>query len=258
MTTHSEPAEIVKLLDYADNDIGVCTLQVLAFVMLADEEQAAEEKQLLTRIAGTSGLDDIVVEDIILLARERDVPSIEIACRALRDGMDPEGQVRFLELCISMVVADGYVTIPEQHTLHFLADLFSVGPEKLQKLYKAVAGTDLPPLGDPSSPEWWARQANGEQDRSDDHQEHRTEGEDQRRESAQSGSQSGEDLTSKTRHAYAILGLDPGASQSEIKEAYRMLAKVHHPDRFQKVGEEAANAANERFRQIKEAYDHLT
>ncbi|KAK3288712.1 hypothetical protein CYMTET_3819 [Cymbomonas tetramitiformis] len=34
-----------------------------------------------------------------------------------------------------------------------------------------------------------------------------------------------------TRECYAILGLESGASQSELKEAYRQLALKHHPDR---------------------------
>jgi DnaJ like chaperone protein len=254
MTARSSSAEIVKLLDYAENDLGVCTLQVLAFVMLADEEGASEEKQLLNRIAGTSGLEDVVVEDIILLARKRDVPSIELACRALQDVFDAESQERFLELCISMVVADGYVAIPEQHTLRFLADLFSIGPEELRRLYKQVVGTELPPMGDPSSPEWWERRTDGRREKSGDQQDDRN----QRDRRNETNRRPDDSLSEKDRRAYAILGLDPGASQSEIKEAYRMLAKVHHPDRFEQVGDEAANAANERFRQIKEAYNHLT
>lgn len=254
MTTRSEPAEIVKLLDYAHNEIGVCTLQVLAFVMLADEEQAAEEKQLLNRIADTSGLEDAVVEDIILLARERDIPSIELACRALQDVFDAESQKRFLELCISMVVADGYVTIPEHHTLRFLADLFSVAPKELKSLYKQVVGTELPPMGDPSSPDWWEQKTNGSKEKSGSRRHNRSE----RSGRSEKNREPDDTLSSKDRRAYAILGLDPGAGQSEIKEAYRMLAKVHHPDRYEQVGDEAANAANERFRQIKQAYNHLT
>lgn len=244
--------EIVKLLDYAENEVGVCTLLVLALVMLADEEEDPQERTLLNRIAESSDLDDIVVEDVILLARERDVGSIELACDALQEVLDNESQRRFLELCVSMVIADGYVAIPEQHVLRFLADLFEVDPQELQELYRSVAGTDLPPLGDPSSPEWWAQQTGGK--------EEERKQESDRRQRSNSRERSGEtqSMSEKDRQAYAILGLDPGASRSEIKDAYRMLAKVHHPDRFEQVGEEAASAANERFRQIKEAYNHLT
>lgn len=252
MSTQDQP-EIVKLLDYADDDMGVCTLQVLAVVMLVDEEDTPEEKTLLDRIAKNSGLEDIVIEDIILLARKRAVPSIELACEALREGLDPEGQQRFLELCIGMVTADGYVTIPEQHILRFLADLFSIGFEQLHSTYRSVVGSDLPPLGDPSSPDWWANQTNGQHDHTGRKKERR-----QKRARQNQQTSSEKASSAKDRRAYAILGLDPGASKSEIKDAYRLLAKVHHPDRFERLDDEAVNAANERFRQIKDAYNHLT
>ncbi len=247
--------EVTKLFDYSGNEVGVCTLLILALIMTADEEEDPQEKTLLDRIASSSGLEDVVVEDILLLARRRDTDSIKLACQVLREQLNAEGQRRFLELCISMVAADGYITIPEQHVLRFLADLFYIGPEKLRDLYQSVVGSDFPPLGDPSSPDWWAQQTNGEDDRSQDHERQKD-----RSRSRQTHSQtSSEDgLSSKDRQAYDILGVDPGADESEIKEAYRQMAKDHHPDRYQQAGEEAVNAANERFRQIKRAYNHLT
>lgn len=48
---------------------------------------------------------------------------------------------------------------------------------------------------------------------------------------------------------YKTLGLAPGASDDEIKKAYRKLAMKHHPDRG---GNEAE------FKRIKEAYEALT
>lgn len=48
---------------------------------------------------------------------------------------------------------------------------------------------------------------------------------------------------------YLILGLKSGASQEEIKKAFRKLALVHHPD--MKTGNEA------KFKQISEAYTFL-
>lgn len=54
------------------------------------------------------------------------------------------------------------------------------------------------------------------------------------------------------RDYYEVLGLQKGASQEEIKKAYRGLAKKYHPD----VNKEAG--AEEKFKEINEAYDTLS
>ncbi|MEX2597830.1 MAG: TerB family tellurite resistance protein [Salibacteraceae bacterium] len=56
---------------------------------------------------------------------------------------------------------------------------------------------------------------------------------------------------------YRILEIEPGASEQEIKSAYRKMAKKYHPDRLGDVGEEVRNAAVEKFRQVKYAYEKL-
>lgn len=50
---------------------------------------------------------------------------------------------------------------------------------------------------------------------------------------------------------YAILGVEPGAGEAEIKTAYRRLARKYHPD----VSKEAG--AEERFKEVNEAYEAL-
>ena len=54
---------------------------------------------------------------------------------------------------------------------------------------------------------------------------------------------------------YEILGVTPDASNSEIKEAYKRMAKQYHPDRVAHLGEEYARLATEKFAQINAAYD---
>ncbi|MCA1188761.1 MULTISPECIES: DnaJ C-terminal domain-containing protein [unclassified Saccharopolyspora] len=54
------------------------------------------------------------------------------------------------------------------------------------------------------------------------------------------------------RDYYEVLGVSRGASQDEIQQAYRKLARRHHPD------VNSAPEAEERFKEINEAYDVLS
>jgi molecular chaperone DnaJ len=52
---------------------------------------------------------------------------------------------------------------------------------------------------------------------------------------------------------YRVLGVSPGASQEEIKKAYRKMAKKYHPD----LHPDDPNA-NKKMNEVNEAYDMLT
>ena len=54
------------------------------------------------------------------------------------------------------------------------------------------------------------------------------------------------------RDYYEVLGISKGASDAEIKKAYRSLAKKYHPDVNKEAGAEA------KFKEINEAYEVLS
>lgn len=59
------------------------------------------------------------------------------------------------------------------------------------------------------------------------------------------------------QQAYKVLGLQPSASDAEIKRAYRKLMSEHHPDKLAAKGvpEEMIRVATERSAEITTAYD---
>ena len=61
---------------------------------------------------------------------------------------------------------------------------------------------------------------------------------------------------SDSKQHYEILGLKPGASPAELKQAYRRLAKIWHPDRFTHDSQ-LKQQAEEKIKTINEAYQQL-
>ncbi|MCA1766225.1 MAG: DnaJ domain-containing protein [Desulfobulbaceae bacterium] len=56
---------------------------------------------------------------------------------------------------------------------------------------------------------------------------------------------------------YGVLGLKPDAGFDEIRKAYRKLSKEYHPDKVSHLGEEFRRVAEEKMKEINEAYNHL-
>lgn len=54
-----------------------------------------------------------------------------------------------------------------------------------------------------------------------------------------------------TKNHFTVLGLKPGASDDDVKKAYRSLAKKYHPDKNKDAG------AEEKFKEIGAAYEVL-
>ena len=57
---------------------------------------------------------------------------------------------------------------------------------------------------------------------------------------------------------YSILGVNRNASDDEIKSAYKKNALKYHPDRHANDSEEKKKEAEEKFKEIAEAYSVLS
>jgi DnaJ like chaperone protein len=56
---------------------------------------------------------------------------------------------------------------------------------------------------------------------------------------------------------YEVLGLQPGATEHDVRSAFHRLAIHYHPDKVRHLGEEFERVANEKFLRLKEAYEAL-
>lgn len=63
---------------------------------------------------------------------------------------------------------------------------------------------------------------------------------------------------SAPRDPFTVLGLSRGADPGEIRAAYRRLANQYHPDKVAHLGREFQELAEQRFKEIQQAYDMLT
>lgn len=57
---------------------------------------------------------------------------------------------------------------------------------------------------------------------------------------------------------YEVLGVSKGASDAEIKKAYRKAAMKYHPDKFSSADEAKKKEAEDKFKEINEAYQVLS
>ena len=58
-------------------------------------------------------------------------------------------------------------------------------------------------------------------------------------------------------NAYKILEISPNATDTEVKKAYRTMAKKYHPDKLQTDDAALKKGAQEKFQQVQAAYEAI-
>ncbi len=57
---------------------------------------------------------------------------------------------------------------------------------------------------------------------------------------------------------YEVLGIEPGASRTEIRRAYQKKMQKYHPDRVANAADELRDLAEQRSKELNAAYEALT
>jgi DnaJ-domain-containing protein 1 len=175
----------------------------------------------------------MTTEDVLTDIRNADLKSIEAAIRSVA-GESRELRTAFLDLAISMSMADRRIAITENHILRFYADALYLGISVLERRFQTISGTAFSEPGDPGDPSWWD-EVTGEGLLA----------------GATTGSPSGLRMT--LEQARSVLGVNLNATSEEIESAYENLAAIFHVDRVEAMGEAAVSVAREKFRRVQEA-----
>jgi len=192
----------------------------------------------------------ITTEDFLLVIRNSDLTTIEKAVRTVA-AESRELRTAFLDMAITMSMADRDIALAENHILRFYADALHLGIGILQKRFQAISGIELPEPGDPSDPAWWDRIGNSRQGLDRAIEKHAAE----HAETYGMGKQGGSGMS--IARAHTLLGLSLNATQEDIEHAYQNLARIFEVDRVEAMGAAAITVANARFQKIQEAYQLL-
>ncbi|MBR5657026.1 MAG: TerB family tellurite resistance protein [Prevotella sp.] len=65
------------------------------------------------------------------------------------------------------------------------------------------------------------------------------------------------DSSTSIEAAYKVLGIEPSATDDEVKAAYRKMALKHHPDRVATLGDDVKKAAEKKFKEINDAKEKI-
>ncbi|WP_043530007.1 DnaJ domain-containing protein [Litchfieldella xinjiangensis] len=259
-------------------------LMLLAWVLASNGQFTEADRLRLDEVAATFSHGH-ALEPIFEIASGQALEAVQLAAEIMQKDCCGEQAYPFLRLAIQMAIADGKPTTANHHILRFLADLLGVSPPEFARLFNDVAGKTFENPDDPSRTGYWQakehhrhqqEQARQEQQRQQERhsrerhsRQEQSRQEQSRREQAHSGGSGGHRQEQRhhsshqsppgdrARRALIVLGLEPGASRSDIRKAYRRLAQTHHPDRFFAQGEAMTASASARFQRIKNAYEYL-
>lgn len=231
-----------ELLICYKNHYGISLLLLLAWVACCDGHASDDELRQIRKIIQSTPEAEIT-DEVISIAKRGDLLAIQCACEIIRVSHSRDKAQPLFNLMVLIAIADGYIRPSEIYVLQFLADLLGLTQQQVEGSFSEITGKPFPSILDPSKAEWWKE---------------RTGRQKQNKSSSGQSSSSSKTVNMARLKALGMLGLDEDASLQDIKSAYRRLAHVHHPDRFSNLGPEAASAASESFRRIKDAYESLT
>ena len=228
------------------NNLGVCVKFILIWIALSDDQYSDHENNYVNDIFPDSK-DNVDTNTLKQIINNKNIADFILACSVINNVLDEEQKISLAEISIGVAIADGRLSISENIILRFIADLIGLAPSIFEKLYEEYVGRNFKLPNDISSYAFWERfnKANSDNKYSNDQY------------SSTKDKGNVKYYSNEYINSLAILGLTAEATIEEIKTAYRRLAKIHHPDKFESLCKDAVGAANKTMQRIQSAYDYL-
>ena len=230
----------------------VSLLVILSWIAACDGDIADEETECLVQMGGDDLPRDIL-DALIAVGRDREVEALHLAVETIRR-MTVNHRELVLTIALGMTLADRKMTFAESSILRFLEDAWGLPVSFLQGRFKEATDQDFPAVSDPSDPSYFfnsQERSNGGQNDQEPPRTNRSQQESKQQAPRRSGGMS-------RSEAAKILGVDSSATPQQARDAYVRLAKIHHPDRFEALGDDMKSAATVIFSKIQSAYDRLS
>jgi uncharacterized tellurite resistance protein B-like protein len=225
--------------------LASCVKLLLLWVAASDGTlDAAELEFASSQFPDAEGV--VTTADLLNVIRQADLATIELAIRTLA-AESRELRTAFLDMAITMSMADRRIATTENHILRFYADALYLGLAMLQKRFQAISGTPFVEPGDPGDPAWWEEIGK------------------RQLQSAEPGRRASEGASGRmafdasepplsAEQARAVLAVNDDATPPDIERAYRSLAGIFQVERVEAMGPIAVAVASRRLKKIEEAY----
>ncbi len=200
-------------------------LQLAAGATMADGKVTSSEKARI-RTQLEKGFSKTKAEAYLITYEshlEQTIP-IDACCKTIRDEFDNATKAHLLYLLISIVTADGILSQGEENYIDTIVKKARIRSTTVYTVYRLFT-------------------FQREQQQYEYQQ--------------QSSSSRPTTSTSRLKSAYELLDLDAASSDKEVKQAFRRLAKIHHPDKLGHLGEAQLTLAKEKFQLIMAAYEQI-
>lgn len=236
----------IRDLEAFTRDSYVAALSyILLWLATCDSDFSESERTIFCKLV--PGLPGDQLEEILRLVNTANQEDLLRASRIVQEEVGSRNRFQLLNRFFFMAIADGRISLPENHALRFVSRLVYGSEKPMLRLYESMVGRSFPEAGDPSSRSWWLKKERGEDKRRSNQHGSRDE---------QASSWKHAPKMSRERAA-VVLGIHGEITPQAVKPAYRKMVMTYHPDRFANQSKERIKEATIRFREIQEAYEAL-